>query len=130
MAAHALHAAPDFDGEPAREARAAASIAARVRAREAAHFRAVLDADSFDVEGDSDAQASATRWSDALDDNHLASFAKEQFEFGDAARASALKLADASGAGAASGAHANHAYDHESSVFHTTSMCMRQVRHK
>ena len=101
MAAHALHAAPDFDGEPAREARAAASIAARVRAREAAHFRAVLDADSFDVEGDPDAQASATRWSDALDDNHLASFAKEQFEFGDAARASALKLADASGAGAA-----------------------------
>ena len=110
MAARAMHAAPDFDGEPAREVRAAANLAARVRARRAARFREVFDADAFndsdgdsgsDDSDDSDARVSATRRSDALDDDQLAErLAEEQFELGNAARASALKLADASASGA------------------------------
>jgi len=93
MAARAMHAAPDFDGEPAREARVAPRLAAGVLAREAAHFRAV-----FDANASSDAEAPEVTTgglSDALDADHLASFAEEQFALGDAARAAALKLADA-----------------------------------
>ena len=104
MAARAMHAAPDFDGEPAREARVAPRLAAGVLAREAAHFRAVFDANaSSDAEAPeasaeepfAQTQVATRGLSDALDADHLASFAEEQFALGDAARAAALKLADA-----------------------------------
>ena len=103
MAARAMHAAPDFDGEPAREARVAPRLAAGVLAREAAHFRAVFDANaSSDAEAPeapreepfAQTQVATRGLSDALDADHLASFAEEQFALGDAARA-ALKRADA-----------------------------------
>ena len=94
MAARAMHAAPDFDGEPAREARVAPRLAAGVLARQAAHFRAVFDANaSSDAEAVTEVATGGL--SDALDADHLASFAEEQFALGDAARAAALKLADA-----------------------------------
>ena len=94
MAARAMHAAPDFDGEPAREARVAPRLAAGVLAREAAHFRAVFDANASS-DAETVVEVATGGLSDALDADHLASFAEEQFALGDAARAAALKLADA-----------------------------------
>jgi len=112
MAARALHFAPDFDGEPEREARVAERLATEVQKRRRKQFQAVFDANA--ATGTSSADISvgmdASSWMmttdfvqgegkteyDALDADHLASFAEEQFALGDAARASALKLADAS----------------------------------
>jgi len=94
MAARAMHAAPDFDGEPAREARVAPRLAAGVLARQAAHFRAVFDANASS-DAETVVEVATGGLSDALDADHLASFAEEQFALGDAARAAALKLADA-----------------------------------
>jgi len=94
MAARAMHAAPDFDGEPAREARVAKRLAAGVLARQAAHFRAVFDANASS-DAETVVEVATGGLSDALDADHLASFAEEQFALGDAARAAALKLADA-----------------------------------
>ena len=100
-----VHAAPDFDGEPARDgSRASPRVwlgGSRARSRAlpggVRRKRLIRRRGAGGVRGGA-VRANSGRnacLSDALDADHLASFAEEQFALGDAARAAALKLADA-----------------------------------
>lgn len=125
VAAHALHKAPDFNGEPERDAIRLLATQPEVERREAAHFRNVMDGgettsetasngdsvgsvdeDSVDSNVDSapdsvdtalDTVATSTdSTAEALDTDHLFEYAAEQFALGDEKRKDALALLDSS----------------------------------
>jgi TPR repeat protein len=120
LAAVALHRAPDFDGEPQRDAARRAATFGEIDDRRAKHFQKVMDREhgAVDFQSEDDVRntpagsgvdghtvdssvdtvhgvhSSATAKTALHTEDHLAAYASEQFLLGDEKRARALRLLD------------------------------------